>query len=72
MHTVGGASAAQYRFSGTIGSEKRTYFLVVLPGSRYACMLTFYCAEAACPQLWPLLKQTRDSLKVEGILAAQR
>lgn len=70
--TVGGASATQFRFSGAIGSEKRTYFLVVLPGDRYACMLTFYCAAAACPQLWPLLKKTRDSLKVEGILAAQR
>lgn len=68
---VGGARATQFRFTGFIGSEKRTFFVVVLPGSRYACMLTFYCAEEACADVWPLLRRSRDSLKVEAVLVAQ-
>ena len=69
---VGGALATQFSFRAIIGTEKRTFFVVVLPGSRYACMLTFYCAEEACAEVWPLLRRSRDSLKVEAILAAQR
>ena len=67
-----GARAVQYRFTGHTEKEKRTYFLVVLPASRYACLLTFYCAESACPDLWPDLKKSRDTLRVEAVEVAQR
>ncbi len=69
--TIGGAAATQFRFTGFIGAEQRTYFVVVLPARRFACILTFYCAEQACPAVWPGLRRSRDSLKVEAVLAAQ-